>query len=215
MTWARMRDFSSYGTGLSLDMRTVLCDGISIVFHPRLPSGTLLTDVECGRATRTPASCELSNRCRRGLYRYTPWTNRRACRLTGWWQLLLLLRWDRAISRCCCDVYFQPHRCRPCCPGRYPRSWRFCWNACCQECRPRRRHRRPRLGLREWRPCYSAYFRGTGSCSQGLVYDSVFFLWQIGPWGGQVPRIGGDIPVHVAGMVGGEGGWQLHDDLTP
>ena len=36
-------------------MRTVPCDGISIVFHWRLPSGTLLTDVECGRATRTQA----------------------------------------------------------------------------------------------------------------------------------------------------------------
>ena len=30
----------------------------------------------------------------------------------------------------------------------------------------------------------------TGSASQGLDYDSVFFLWQTGPWGGQVPQIG-------------------------
>ena len=71
-------------TGLSPDMRTVLCDGIWIVFHRRLPSGALLTDAECGRATRTLASGELSNQCRRGLYRYTLWTNRRVCRLTGW-----------------------------------------------------------------------------------------------------------------------------------
>ena len=32
--------------------------------------------------------------------------------------------------------------------------------------------------------------------------------------GGQVPGIGRNIPVHVAGMVGGEGGRQLHDDLA-
>ena len=49
------------------------------VFHRRLPSGTLLTNVECGRVTRTPASGELSNRCWRGLYRYTQWTNRHVC----------------------------------------------------------------------------------------------------------------------------------------
>ena len=30
----------------------------------------------------------------------------------------------------------------------------------------------------------------TGSGSQGLDYDSVFFLWQTKPRGGQVPRIG-------------------------
>ena len=29
-----------------------------------------------------------------------------------------------------------------------------------------------------------------GSGSQRLDYDSVFFLWQTGPWGGQVPGIG-------------------------
>ena len=30
----------------------------------------------------------------------------------------------------------------------------------------------------------------TGSDSQGLDYGSVFFLWQTGSWGGQVPGIG-------------------------
>ena len=29
-----------------------------------------------------------------------------------------------------------------------------------------------------------------------------------------MPGIGLNIPVHVAGMVGGEGGHQLHDDLA-
>ena len=53
-----------------------------------------------------------------------------------------------------------------------------------------------------------------GSHSQGLDYDCVFFLWQIGPRGGPVPRFGRDIPVHVAGMVSGEGGWQLHTNLA-
>ena len=31
------------------------CDGISIVFHQRLPFGTLWTYVECGKVTRTQA----------------------------------------------------------------------------------------------------------------------------------------------------------------
>ena len=57
--WALTRNFGSYWTGLLLVMRTVPCHGISIVFHWRLPSGTLLTGVECGRVTRTRVSVEL------------------------------------------------------------------------------------------------------------------------------------------------------------
>ena len=38
---------------------------------------------------------------RRGLYRYTLWTNQRVCRLTGWLWLLLILLWDWATSRHC------------------------------------------------------------------------------------------------------------------
>ena len=53
----------------------------------------------------------------------------------------------------------------------------------------------------------------TGSHSQGLDYESVFLLWQTGPRGGQMPQIG-DIPVHVTGVVGGEGGRQLQDDVA-
>ena len=70
------RDSASCVTGLSPNMTIVLCDEISIVFRRRLLSGTLWTIVECGRATRTPVPGELLNRGRRGLYRYTKWTNR-------------------------------------------------------------------------------------------------------------------------------------------
>ena len=61
-TWARARDSGSYGTGSCSVMRTVPCDSILVVFHRRLPSGTLLTDVECVRATRTrrPEDCKAS-----------------------------------------------------------------------------------------------------------------------------------------------------------
>ena len=52
------------------------------------------------------------------------------------------------------------------------------------------------------------------SGSQGLDYDSVFFLWQTGPRGGQVLAIGLNIPVYVARMVGREGGRQLHDEVS-
>ena len=43
----------------------------------------------------------------------------------------------------------------------------------------------------------------------------VCFSWgKPGHGVGQVPGIGWDIPVHVTGVVGGEGGRQLHDDLA-
>ena len=60
MTWAWTRNFGSYGKDLLSVTRTVSCGGISIAFHWRFPSGTLLTDVECGRAmqTRCPENCE-------------------------------------------------------------------------------------------------------------------------------------------------------------
>ena len=60
----------------------------------------------------------------------------------------------------------------------------------------------------------SGHAVATESGSQGLDYDSVFFLWQTGPRGGQVPGIGLNIPVYVIGMVDGEGGRQLHDDVA-
>ena len=55
----RTHDSASCVTGLSPDMTIALCDNISIVFCRRLLSGTLLTIVECGIATRTPVSGEL------------------------------------------------------------------------------------------------------------------------------------------------------------
>ena len=33
-----------------------------------------------------------------------------------------------------------------------------------------------------------------------------FFLWQTGPQSEPVPAVGRNIPLHVAGMVGGDGG---------
>ena len=44
--------------------------------------------------------------------------------------------------------------------------------------------------------------------SQGLDYSGVFFLWQAGPQSQQVPAVGQNIPLHIAGMVGGKGGNQ-------
>ena len=52
-------------------MGVTLCEFASqslIAFHRRLPSRTLLSDVECGRAQ---VRGELQNRHRRGLYQYT------------------------------------------------------------------------------------------------------------------------------------------------
>ena len=55
----RKRDYSSYGTGSSLVTRTVPCGVMSIAFRRRLPSGTLLTDIECERAMQTRVPGEL------------------------------------------------------------------------------------------------------------------------------------------------------------
>ena len=64
--------------------RTAHCVDTLTAFPRRLPFGTLWTDAGCGRDTHTSASGGLSNRRRRGLYRYTPWTNRLMRRSTEW-----------------------------------------------------------------------------------------------------------------------------------
>ena len=54
----------------------------------------------------------------------------------------------------------------------------------------RRRYRRHRMGLREWKPCYSGCsweprFQPRGR--DRVPLDCVFLVWQTGLWGGQVP----------------------------
>ena len=82
-------------------------------------------------------------------------------------------------------------------PSRYQRTWHCCCSAYCWEYRYRRLHRYLRPGSREWKlATRAAGGSGPGRMgttdprSQGLVYDGVFFVWQTGTRGGQVPGIG-------------------------
>ena len=50
--------------------------------------------------------------------------------------------------------------------------------------------------------------------TMGLDYDGVLFVWQTGPRSKQEPTFGRNIPLHVAGMVGGKGGRTIYDGFA-
>ena len=54
-------------------------------------------------------------------------------------------------------------------PSRYPRNWRVCCSVYCRECRHRRPLHHLRPGLRHWKHCCSACFRGRRSRGRDRV----------------------------------------------
>ena len=177
--WARMRDSGSYGTGSLPVMRTVLCDGISIVFHRRLPSGTLLTDVECGRATRYTLCDEP-----------------------------VCMSADRVVAAVTAlpvepgDLEVLLRRLLPTTPVPTPlprpMPTDFARAPAVRKVGPDADTTTSDLDYGNGKPAAapapgnagSSLAVATGSSSQRLDYDSVFIVWKSGPRGGQVPGIG-------------------------
>ena len=117
---------------------------------------------------------------------------------------------------CCYDAYFPPHQCRHRCPSQSPRRTTTVRNANSNAVVPYRDYGSGILVATSASMDASYGLAGaTGSCSEGLDYDSVFLLWQVGSRGKPVHSNERDIPVYVARMVSRESGRQLRDDLAP